>query len=92
MSSLLSSEPCRGLAGREIDVLVFDKTVMRYLINQEQLSSRIQLLPLTFNKQYRSFLFPKGSQLLADINPVLVDRIQRASWEEVLKKYDLAED
>ena len=86
------TEGIRSLASRDIDVLVFDKTIMRYLINQEQLNSRIQLLPLTFNKQYRSFLFPKGSRLFQDINPVLVDRIQRASWEEVLKKYDLAED
>lgn len=86
------TEGIRSLATREIDVLVFDKTTMRYLINQEQLSNRIQLLPLTFNKQYRSFLFPKGSPFIEDINPVLVDRIQRANWEEVLKKYDLADD
>ena len=82
----------RSLASREVDVLVFDKTTMRYLINREQLTNRIQLLPLTFNKQYRSFLFPKGSQLVDNINPVLVDRIQRASWEEVLKRYDMAEN
>ena len=65
---------------------------MRYLINQEQLDGKIQLLPVTFNKQYRSFLLPKGSPLHQAINPLLVSRINRVSWQEVLQRYNLEEE
>jgi len=62
---------------------------MRYLISRHELSSKIQLLPVTFNKQYRTFLLPKGSPLYEAINPVLVSRIHQADWPEVLKRYEL---
>jgi polar amino acid transport system substrate-binding protein len=82
----------RELARGEVDVVVYDKTVMRYLINQEQLDGKIQLLPVTFNKQYRSFLLPKGSPLHQAINPLLVSRINRVSWQDVLQRYNLEEE
>lgn len=82
----------QALARREVDVLVYDKTVMRYLVTTHQLDGKIHLLPVTFNKQYRSFLLPKGSSLYQIINPVLVSRINRVSWQEVLRRYNLEEE
>lgn len=82
----------QALARREADVVVYDKTVMRYLMTQHKLDSKIQLLPVTFNKQYRSFLFPKGSPYHQAVNPVLVSRINRVSWQEVLRRYNLQEE
>jgi len=82
----------QALARREIDALVYDKTVMRYLVNSHQLDGKIHLLPVTFNKQYRSFLLPKGSPLHQQVNPVLVSRINRVSWQEVLRRYNLDEE
>ena len=79
----------RALARRDVDVVVYDKTVMRYLINEHQLNGKVHLLPVTFNKQYRSFLLPKGSPLYESINPLLVSRINRVSWQEVLQRYNL---
>jgi ABC-type amino acid transport substrate-binding protein len=78
-----------ALARKEVDALVYDKTVMRYLISKHDLNSKVQLLPVTFNKQYRTFLLPKGSPLYEAINPVLVSRIHQADWPEVLKRYEL---
>lgn len=79
----------RALSRKEVDAIVYDKTVMRYLISKQELSSKVQLLPVTFNKQYRTFLLPKGSPLYDAINPVLVSRIHQADWPEVLKRYEL---
>lgn len=79
----------KALARKEVDALVYDKTVMRYLISRYELSSKVQLLPVTFNKQYRTFLLPKGSPLYEAINPVLVSRIHQADWPKVLKRYEL---
>ncbi len=79
----------RALSQKEVDAIVYDKTVMRYLISKHELDSKVQLLPVTFNKQYRTFLLPKDSPLYESINPVLVKRIHQADWPEVLKRYEL---
>ena len=79
----------QALARQELDVVVYDKTVMRYLTSEHQLGNNVQILPVTFNKQYRSFLFPKDSPHFQQINPVLVNRIHRADWPAVLRKYNL---
>lgn len=81
----------QALARQEVDVVVYDRTVMRYLINREKLDGGVQLLPVTFNKQYRSFLMPRGSGLRRRIDPLLVRRINQADWQEVLRKYNLEE-
>lgn len=86
------SRALQALARQEVDVVVYDRTVMRYLINSEQLDGKIHLLPVTFNKQYRSFLMPRGSDLRQRIDPLLVRRINQANWREVLRKYNLEEE
>lgn len=82
----------RGLSQNEVDIVVFDKAVIRYLINTNQVGAKVQLLPITFNKQYRSFLMPKSSALFPLVNPILVKRINQASWQEVLHRYNLEEE
>lgn len=85
-------EGLQALARGDVDALVYDKTVLHYLVTHHKLDGKIQLLPVTFNKQYRSFLLPKGSPYYQDINPVLVNRIHRADWPEILRKYNLEEE
>ena len=77
------------LAVRNIEVLVYDKTVMDYYISQLQLSDKVSLLPIRFNQQYKSFFLPKDSPLMPWVNPLLVRKINEASWEDLLKAYNL---
>jgi polar amino acid transport system substrate-binding protein len=79
----------QALAENKIDAFVYDKPVMRYLLTENRMESKIRIMPITFNKQYRSFLMPKNSTLLQQINPELVDRISVASWQRTLAKYNL---
>lgn len=79
-----------ALAQNRVDVVVYDRPVMRYLINADRVSGSVQLLPVTFNKQYRSFLMPRGSSLRRQLDPLLIRRINRADWQDVLQKYNLA--
>jgi len=65
---------------------------MDYFISQLQLSNKVTLLPVNFNKQYRSFFLPKGSSHLEWLNPLLVRKINEASWQDLLKKYGLREE
>ena len=82
-------EALHSLSARDIEVLVYDKTVLDYVISQLQLSNKVSLLQVTFNQQYRSFFLPRDSPHLSWINPLLVRKINQASWPELLKKYNL---
>ncbi len=79
----------RALARKDINVLVHDKTSMEYLLQTNQLESKAALLPLTFNRQYRSFIMPKSHSYFDEINKLLITQIQKLSWNEVLQKYNL---
>ena len=78
-----------ALSGRKTEVLVYDKTVLDYLIGKMQLEGKAVLLPISFNQQYKSFFLPKNSPHLEWINPLLVRKINQKSWQEVLQDYNL---
>jgi len=78
-----------ALSAQDIEVLVYDKTVLDYSISQLQLSTKLSLLQVSFNQQYRSFFLPRNSPHLSWINPLLVRQINEASWPELLNKYNL---
>ncbi len=84
-----ASQGLSALARKDIKVLVYQKSVMRYLIGELELEDQVQLLPVKFNQEYRSFLFPKNSPLFERVNPRLVEFIGYPSWREMLKGYGL---
>jgi len=84
-----AQESLAALATRDIEVLVYDKTVMDYFIGLLQLDNKVVLLPVNFNQQYRSFLLPRNSPNLPWVNSLLVRNINEASWQELLLKYNL---
>jgi len=84
------SESLHSLAMSQIEVLVYDKTVLDYFISQQQLSNKVSLLPVYFNQQYMSFFLPKKSPHLSWINPILVSKINEAGWLNLLQKYNLS--
>lgn len=79
----------RGLAAKQVQVVIYDRSVLDYLISELQLNAKVMLLPVAFNQQYRSFFLPKNSPLIEWINPLLVRQINDASWPDMLKKYNL---
>lgn len=78
-----------SLAARKSEVLVYDKTVLDYLIGKMQLEGKAFLLPISFNQQYNSFFLSKNSEHLEWINPLLVRKINERSWQELLQEYNL---
>ena len=78
-----------ALKDEEITALVHDKATMEYFGNRLSLEQQVRVMPITFNKQYFSFIMPKKSRLLEQINPVLVDKINTDSWQAILTKYNL---
>ena len=84
-------EGLEALADGEIDVFVYDKPIMNYLLIKHELENRVKIMPITFNKHYCSFLVPKESQFLEQIDPVLIEKINVASWNNTLEKYNLGQ-
>ena len=78
-----------SLAENKVDVFVFDKSVMNYMVEKYQLGQKIKVLPITFNRQYFSFIMPRNSRFFKKINPEIVDKINKDSWQQILKKYSL---
>lgn len=85
-------EALRGLARKEIQVLLHDRTVLEYLISKMDLNRKVHLLPVDFHKQFRSFLLPKSSPDINWVNQLLVRNINDPAWQEILKKYELREE
>lgn len=85
-------EGLQALSRGDIDVFIYEKPIMQYMLNEHRLENHIRILPITFNAQYRSFLMPKHSVLLDKINPELVDKISMPSWQKTLEKYNLSDE
>lgn len=81
----------RAVAKGKGEVLVFDRTILQYLINTYKFGDKVQLLPISFNKQYESFMLPKDHPKYDVINSALVHQIQEVSWQQLLQRYSLGE-
>ncbi|MEM9885728.1 MAG: transporter substrate-binding domain-containing protein [Bacteroidota bacterium] len=81
----------RALRQREADALVYDRTALQYLIKNYSFNEQLQLLPIRFNNQYESFLFPKNHPAFNAVNAALVKEIQKLDWQQMLQKYGLGE-
>jgi polar amino acid transport system substrate-binding protein len=78
-----------ALAARDMEVLVYDKLVLAYYITQLQLNNKVELLPVSFNQQYKSFFLPKDSPHFSWVNTLLVRNINAATWPELMREYNL---
>jgi len=81
----------RALAKKENDVLLNDRTVLQYYINRLSLQEKVKLLPITLKEHNQSFMLPKDQPFYDLINVGLMKEIQKDSWEELQRKYDVKE-
>lgn len=79
----------RELAKKENDVLLFDHTILQYYINRLSLNEKVKLLPFTLQENYQSFMLPKNHPDFDLINVGLVKEIQKESWGELQRKYNV---
>lgn len=82
----------KALEQGEITVFVYDKPIMYYLLTENNLEEKIEIMPVTFNKNYCCFMMPKDSGLLKDLNPELVQKTSESAWIRTLRKYNLGEN
>ena len=79
----------RALAKKENDVLVYDRTMLQYYIIRLSLDAKVQLLPFTLQENYQGFMLPKEHPAFDLINVSLIREIQKESWSDFQRKYDV---
>lgn len=83
------AEGLEAVSSGKIDAFVYDKPVMRYLIDKNEMNKDLAILPISLKTDYYSFSAPKNSKLLKEINPVLIRKIEGIMWKTILKTYNL---
>lgn len=89
MASRYYPTPLEGLqavARGEVDAMVYDAPLLRYLATTE-VQGKIEVLPITFERQDYGIALPAGSPLREPINRVLLDKIKRPEWQDTLYRY-----
>jgi len=76
----------RALADGEIDAMVHDEPVLRYLVRSEY-GSDLQVLDITFEPQQYGIALPPGSPLREPMNRALLDILVSEGWQTQLKRY-----
>jgi polar amino acid transport system substrate-binding protein len=76
----------KAVALREADAAVYDRPILRYLVNQRYVN-RLQVLPQRFDRQYYAIALPTGSPMREAINRVLLEKISDPAWEHTLFRY-----
>jgi len=79
-------EGMRAVVAGEVDALVYDAPILRYLVNEE-LKGKVEILPKTFERQDYAIALPTGSSLREPINHSLLEKIRQEEWQETLYKY-----
>ncbi len=80
-------EGLQKLLDNEAELFVYDEPIISYEIRRRALSGEIELLSQSLKKDYYSYSFPKDSDLLSQINPILVSTLKTMEWSKLLEKY-----
>ncbi len=75
------------LAAGNLDAVVYDQPIIRYILKNEMVNSQINILPHNIQNSYYGFAFTNGSPLREEINLKLLEVISRPTWREVLHQY-----
>jgi polar amino acid transport system substrate-binding protein len=75
-----------ALANDEVDAVVYDAPILRYLVNQHH-TGAIHVLPKEFETQYYGIGVPANSPMRDPINRVLLETIDQPEWQDVLFEY-----
>ena len=79
-------EGLRAIEAGEIEALVYDAPILRYLIHHE-LKGGLEVLPHTFNREDYGIALPKNSSLREPINRILLAKIHGPEWQDLLHQY-----
>jgi len=68
-------------------LFVYDQPILKYEIDRRKLNNELEVLQHTLKRDYYSYSFPKGSELIKEINPVLIATLKTMKWNNLIKDY-----
>ncbi|CAL66520.1 transporter substrate-binding domain-containing protein [Christiangramia forsetii] len=82
------SEGLHVILEKESGLFVYDEPILKFEIERNNLSDELEILGQSLKKDYYSYAFPKDSELLEIINPVLVRTLKSMEWATLVKDYN----
>ncbi|MCC8359493.1 transporter substrate-binding domain-containing protein [Salinimicrobium sediminilitoris] len=82
-----ADEGLEALLENNNNVLVYDKPILSYRIEEKGLVEELAVLENTLKKDYYSYSFPDNSDLLDKINPILIGTLKSMEWNSLISEY-----
>ena len=79
-------EGLRAVARRQVDAMVYDAPILRYVAKTE-MPNAVRVLHATFDHEDYGLIIPQGSPLREPINRALLTVIREPTWDDVLRSY-----
>ncbi len=76
-----------ALSKNEVDAVVYDRPLLKFLIHNDSKFSDLIVLPQTFDFQQYALALEVDSDLREPINRALVEMISSEAWEDLLLSY-----
>lgn len=76
------------LENGKTDVFVYDEPILRYEIERRGLGDEMGVLPKSLKKDYFAYSFPKNSELVDIVNPVLISVLKTMKWNNLMSDYE----
>ncbi len=80
------AEGLKALAAGQVDAVVYDAPILKYLIHQTY-SNELNMLPGTFERQDYAIALAPGSPLREEINRALLAKLAEPWWQEAIHRY-----
>ena len=81
-------EGLQALNAEKTKLFVYDEPILRYEIEKLDLTDELEILEQSLKKDYYSYAFPKDSDLIKIIDPVLVRTLKTMEWAALVKNYN----
>ncbi len=69
-------------------LFIYDEPILKFEIERLGLSDELEILGQSLKKDYYSYAFPKDSELLEKIDPLLVRTLKTMEWDNLVKDYN----
>ena len=83
-----SNEGLQAILDDRAQLFVYDEPILKYEIDRGNFSKKLEILGQSLKKDYYSYAFPKDSDLLETINPVLIRTLKTMEWAALVKEYN----
>ena len=72
-----------------VSAFVYDEPMLQYIIKEEGLEDKVQVLNHSFHTEYYSFSMPYDHPLITPLNQALITQLESPGWRQILHHYHL---